>query len=384
MFINNEIKKQLEKIANEEENKKCFDCDNQPARWTSLNNGIFLCHECSEDHKKFESKTNIIKSINLDQWNKNQLNMIKVGGNKKLKNFLENHNVPKNIEKSSLYNSKIMFYYRNQLKAEALGEVLLDQLPPKEEFWISYEENNNDGLNINNTETNSQRSKINNNLNHNENFTLYDNDKEPEFINGNLIDYPKNNIDIDKELYSSAKQGKHQSEESINKTDTLLTIEDDPKYSSISNENNNNNNNNSFTINSGYLGTIGSIFHSIWNTSSNMASAVKEKMNEYQIGKSILYLGGQVYNGVVFIGEKIIEKSSDLINSETAKNLANKASEGLIYLANKMRSNNNEINNNNNYTDFIEDNKNNEKVYSDSLELENNYGILNDKKENLV
>ena len=101
MFINNEIKTQLEKISKEEDNKKCFDCENEPARWTSVNNGIFLCHECSEEHKNFESGINIIKSISLDQWSKNQLNLMKKGGNKRLKTFLENNNLPKNIEKKA-------------------------------------------------------------------------------------------------------------------------------------------------------------------------------------------------------------------------------------------------------------------------------------------
>ena len=216
MFINNEIKKQLEKLSNEEDNKKCFDCENEPARWISLNNGIYLCHECSEEHKNFEIGTNIIKSISLEQWNKNQLKIMKIGGNKRLKLFLENYNVPKNIGKKDLYNSKLMVYYRRQLKAEADGELLLDQLPPKEEFWDSYQDNNNINNNSNNLDfnlnvnmnMNNNDNQINNNSDRNEKYAYFDNSNENQFINDHLLDYPQSSITIDEVQYSIAKEKK--------------------------------------------------------------------------------------------------------------------------------------------------------------------------------
>ena len=54
-----------------------------------------------------------------------------------------------------------------KLKAEADGELLLDQLPPKEEFWQSYEDDNN--INI---ESNNGNSNINLNLNLNIQFNI--------------------------------------------------------------------------------------------------------------------------------------------------------------------------------------------------------------------
>lgn len=44
---------------------------------------------------------------------------MKIGGNKRLNHFLQSSGVPKDIDKKSLYNSKIMVFYRKQLKAEA-------------------------------------------------------------------------------------------------------------------------------------------------------------------------------------------------------------------------------------------------------------------------
>ena len=155
MFINNDIKKQLEQLSNEEENKKCFDCGAQPARMVSLNNGIYLCHSCSEEHKKIEAETNIIKSITLEQWNKNQLNIMKKGGNMKLRTFLEQNNINTNIDKNILYNSKIMLYYRNKLKAEAEEKLLFENLPPRDEFLEPYNiEDNENGNSSNNLDLN--------------------------------------------------------------------------------------------------------------------------------------------------------------------------------------------------------------------------------------
>ena len=389
MFVINEIKKQLEKLANEEENKKCFDCEAEPARWTSLNNGIYLCHECSEEHKNFESGINIIKSITLEQWNKNQLNLMKIGGNKRLKKFLEDNNVPKNIDKKTLYNSKLMLYYRKLLKSEAEGELLLDQIPSKEELWQSYLENNNNNPNNNNnlnfnmnfnTNTNEDDNNLNIN-NQNNNIVYYDNDANNQFVNGRLIDYPQSSIKIDEDQYIIAKEKKileEKLENSVLKKDTLLNVDKDPKYSSVSSENENKNNN-SFFQNSGYIETIG-----------NIVNTMKEKINEYQIGKGILYIGGKVFDGVIFIGGKIIEKGSDIIHSETAQNFVNKAGEGLKYIANKITGNNNNNNeniSNNNYMDISDENNNRKKekiTNFNTSDYENNYGILNDQNENLL
>ena len=388
MFVNNQIKKQLENLSNIEENKKCFDCQNEPARWTSLNNGIFLCNECSEEHKNFGLGTNLIKSISLEQWNKNQLNIMKIGGNKRLKQFLEDNDVPKNIDKKTLYHSKLMVYYRKKLKAEADGELLLDQLPPKEEFWQSYEDDNNiniesnngnSNININLNINNLNDNKINDNLNINENdnrnVVFYDNDNENQFVDGRIIDYPKSSIIINEEHYAIAKEKKElieKLENSVLKKGSLLEdYKDDPKFDSVSSDGNSELNS-SFFQNSGYIGTIGNIIYSVWDSGVYATSTVKEKINEYQIGKSLLYIGEKVFDGVAYLGGTIVHK----------------AGEGLIYIAHKItgtNDNSNNESNNNNYIDIsdeiVKDNNKNKQYNSD---IENNYGIMNDQNENLL
>jgi len=35
-------------------NTSCFDCDNKPAHWASISNGIFLCLDCSGENVDLE------------------------------------------------------------------------------------------------------------------------------------------------------------------------------------------------------------------------------------------------------------------------------------------------------------------------------------------
>jgi hypothetical protein len=201
-----------------------------------------------------------------------------------------------------------MVYYRKKLKAEAEGELLLDQLPPKEEFLESYEDDNNINsesnngksnidlnLNINNLNDNKVNDILNINENENRNIVFYDNDNENQFVGGRIIDYPKSSIIINEEHYAIAKENKIMTEKlenSVLKKGSLLEdYKDDPKFDSVSSDGNSDLNS-SFFQNSGYIGTIGNIIYSVWDATST----VKEKINEYPIGRSLLYIGGKVYD----------------------------------------------------------------------------------------
>ena len=383
MFINNDIKKQLEQLSNEEENKKCFDCGAQPARMVSLNNGIYLCHSCSEEHKKIEAETNIIKSITLEQWNKNQLNIMKKGGNMKLRIFLEQNNINTNIDKNILYNSKIMLYYRNKLKAEAEEKLLFENLPPRDEFLEPYNSEDNENGNSSNNLDLNELLNMNKNSNNHENNIINSNSgiiiNDNQYLNDKIIDYPKNIITIDEDQYSLAKENKSlqkKSQNSILKKDSLLDSineEENEKYISVGSESNNINNNNSIFQNSGYFGTVGNIIHTVWDTGVQATTNVKEKMNEYTIGKGILYIGGKLVEGVVYIGGKIVHK----------------AGEGISYITQRIsRRGGSENNENNNYIDISDNiNYDRDKNYKNinlSSDIENNYNIINEKNENLL
>jgi hypothetical protein len=291
-----------------------------------------------------------------------------------------------------------MLYSRNKLKAEAEEKLLLEHIPQKNEFLVSYNIDNNE-----NSKNNLDLNEILNLNKEKDHFQENNYDKINNFNNQNqfidddqLIDYPKNKITIDDEQYIFAKKNKilkDKLENSVLKKDSLLdksNSEDTEKYTSIGSDSNNSSENNSLFQNSGYFGAVGNIIYKVWDTGAQATSEVKEKMNEYVIGRGLLYLGGKFVEGIAYIGGKIIEKGADIINSEVTKNIVHKAGEGIEYISQKIGvKKNNENSDNSQNSSYIDisdnipyDNKN--YIKNTSSDIENNYNILNDKSENLL
>ena len=324
MFRNDEIKNQVQQLNDIESNSKCFDCDSYPAHWVSLKDGIFLCFNCAEEHKKFDISTKSIKSTTLDNWTKEQLNIIKKGGNKKLLEFLNEKEVPSDIGKAKLYNSKLMNYYRQKLKFESKNEIFNGQLPLKEEYWDSILDINIDSLNIFKNSSKNLEIDNNNNL----------------ICGGNMIELPQNSIMIDEDQYNIAKEKKilelKQENSVLKKNNTISS--NDPRFSQISMNNklnNNSDNNNSFS-------TFGSIFNTIWDTGKTATISVTNKIKEYRVGAAIFYVGEKLYIGVSYVGGKLIGAGSVVMNSETTHNIVSRAGEGFVFLKNKIAGNNEE------------------------------------------
>jgi len=336
MNVKRQIKKQLEELYTNEANSTCFDCDNKPAHWASISNGIFLCLDCSGEHRGFGIGVSFIRSVTMDQWTQEQVNIMKVGGNQRLKDFLTTYNMPEDIDKKRIYCSKLMNYYRKQLKAESLGQLFMEPLPPKEEFWAptNFEDEAPSLFNNDNPNKNNFFSKNDNN---------YSNISEEQ-------KYPKNEIIINEDQYQKAR---HQAEISSTISNPIPT---EPKFKSVSYSNNddrfgsvgsevnfnsggNSSDSSSYGSwfpNSGYLGTVGNILGTVVGAGITVASGVKDKMTEYEIGNKLLYVGGKTFEGITYVGGKIIEKGGDILRSDTVKTMASKTGEGLWYLKDKI------------------------------------------------
>ena len=138
MHFSNETFTELMKIR---ENRRCFDCNVKSCQWASVNNGIFLCTNCSGIHRGFGVDKSYIRSILWDNWTENQIEFMKKGGNKNLKEFLLGY--PYDMEQitpEKFYSSKILVYYRKLLKSKIDNNEFNEVPPSKEE---AFEENDN-------------------------------------------------------------------------------------------------------------------------------------------------------------------------------------------------------------------------------------------------
>ncbi len=106
----------LVQFMEDEDNKLCFDCQGKPANWASVNNGIFLCLNCSGNHRSLGVSVSYIKSVVLDKWNDNQVASMLAGGNTKLADLLEEYEVDADTDYKTLYKSKLMDYYRKTVR----------------------------------------------------------------------------------------------------------------------------------------------------------------------------------------------------------------------------------------------------------------------------
>lgn len=71
------------------ENQKCFDCPSRFPQWASASFGLFLCLGCSGKHRSYGPSISFVRSLTLDKWTFEQLEIMSVGGNKNFRAYLE-------------------------------------------------------------------------------------------------------------------------------------------------------------------------------------------------------------------------------------------------------------------------------------------------------
>lgn len=130
--MNSDIKQQ---ILKDPANKACFDCEKENPEWVSLNNAVLLCKDCQLKHRSFGVSISYIRSLELDLWKEDQIAILKLGGNQRLKDLISVYNIKSNHDRHELYFSKLLDYYRKLLKAELRGEVRPQ--PPSDEEAIN-------------------------------------------------------------------------------------------------------------------------------------------------------------------------------------------------------------------------------------------------------
>ena len=110
----------------DEENLKCADCNSPNPTFISVNNGITICSNCVEFHKKLGNSISFIRKID-DKLDSYILNFFTLGSNSKFHNMIENLKINNELPIYIKYKTYGVDYYRRLLKAKVLGQKLINK-----------------------------------------------------------------------------------------------------------------------------------------------------------------------------------------------------------------------------------------------------------------
>jgi len=120
------------RAALEEDPANAFCCDSGAAdsAWASVSHGIYLSIGAAGVHRSLGVRVSFVRSTFMDVWPQTHLRMMELGGNRRFREFLEEHGVDEDMPIREKYRTRAAEWYRQNLRALAEGMAPPTPLAP--------------------------------------------------------------------------------------------------------------------------------------------------------------------------------------------------------------------------------------------------------------
>lgn len=117
-FVPDEVRDSFfRKLRMKNENRTCFECSGRNPQWISITYGVYLCLECSGEHRRKGVHLSFVRGLDLDSYTPESMVQMAVGGNNKAWTHFKQHGMGKTSEarRPVDYSSKIAIRYKETI-----------------------------------------------------------------------------------------------------------------------------------------------------------------------------------------------------------------------------------------------------------------------------